>query len=98
MPRKYTIKKVTHKFFGPQGSPAIAVGQMRGDSLWINRLENGRVVETAKAVGTCAYHLTAYGEGTGPDSPLSQDSMQSAWRYMFGADVPAPVLCEVHSA
>ena len=93
----FTIKKATHKFFGAGGTPAIAVAQKRGDSLMINRLENGKVVERARAVGTCAGHLTGYGYGIAPREALSVDSMQGAWRYMFGVDAPLPLWCEVHT-
>lgn len=98
MRKPFTIHKPTHKFFGPEGSPAIAIGQMRGDVLYINRLHNGAVIEKTWAVGTCAYHLTGYGKGVdAAKEPLAGDSMQNAWRFTFGADAPAPVLCEMHT-
>lgn len=96
--RTFTIHKVTHKFFGPGGSPAIAVAQKRGDSVVLNRLDaSGNIIEKSWAVGSCASHLTGYGKGVAPHEALSVDSMQNAWRFTFGADVPIPAWCEVHS-
>jgi hypothetical protein len=96
MPRTYVIHKPTHKFFGPGGTPALAIGQKRGDLLILNRFDSaGNLVEKTWAVGTCAYHLTGYGEGVGPEMPLAHDSLQNAWRYTFGADVPLVDRCEV---
>lgn len=96
MGRTFTVHKVTHKFFGPNGTPAIAVAQKRGDTLMINRLESGQIVEKARAVGSCAYHLTGYGKGVPADDARQVASMQSAWRFMFGLDIPSPVTCEIH--
>lgn len=96
MPRVFNIHKPTHKFFAPSGTPAIAIGQLRGDYLMINRLDNGQVIEKARAVGSCAYHLTGYGEGVPADDARQVESMQGAWRFMFGADVPVPAYCETH--
>ena len=95
--KPFTVHKVTHKFFGPDGTPAIAIAQRRGNRVMINRLDNGRVVEKAIAVGICANHLTGYGAGVARDRALAQDSMQNAWRFTFGTDVPVPECCEVHS-
>ena len=96
MPRNIKIHKVTHKFFGDDGTPAIAVGQLRGDLLYINRFENGKLIEKTWAVGACADHLTGYGDGVSKDNPRAVESMLTAWRYTFGADVPMPAWCEVH--
>ena len=97
MPRTYTIHRPTHKFFGPGGTPALAIGQLRGDLLILNRFDGGgRVVEKTWAVGACAQHMTGYGTGVGPSEPLAQDQMQRAWRYTFGSDAPLAVSCEVH--
>jgi hypothetical protein len=94
--KPYTIHKPTHEWFAPHGAPAIAIGQKRGDTLMINRIDSaGNVCERARAVGTCADHLTGYGDGVALCEALSVESMQGAWRYMFGADIPAPVVCEV---
>jgi hypothetical protein len=97
MPRTYMIHKPTHKFFGPGGTPALAIGQKRGDTLILNRFDGaGKLVEKTWAVGMCAEHLTGYGTGVGPSEPLAQDQMQRAWRYTFGAAVPLVEWCEVH--
>jgi len=93
----FNIKKATHKFFGAGGTPAIAVAQKRGDYLMLNRLENGKVVERSYAIGACADYLTFYGRGVPPNESRRVESMQGAWRYMFGADVPLPLWCEVHT-
>ena len=91
---KYNIKKPTHKFFAAPGELAIAIGQMRGDRLYINRLDRGRVIETERAIGSCAYHLTGYGKGVPLTDTRAIQSMRGAWRYMFGSDVTAPIFCE----
>lgn len=92
----YTIHKPTHKWFAPSGTPAIAIGQLRGDFLMINRIDSaGNVCEKARAIGSCANHLTGYGAGVGIGEALSVDSMQNAWRFTFGADIEPPVTCEV---
>jgi hypothetical protein len=98
MPRKITIHKPTHKFFGPGGTPAMAIGQMRGDFLYLNRFDDaGKLVEKSWAVGSCAYHLTGYGKGVDVAAePLAGDQMERAWRYTFGTDVPSPTRCELH--
>lgn len=97
MPRKITIHKATHKFFTASGTLAIAVGQLRGDMLYLNRIDDaGQVVEKSWAVGTCAYHLTGYGKGIAPHEALSVESMQGAWAFTFGIDIPPPAFCEVH--
>ena len=97
MPRKITIHKPTHKFFGPGGTPALAIGQLRGDLLYLNRFDQaGNLIEKTWAVGTCAYHLSGYGKGVDVQKePLAGDQMQNAWRFTFGTDTPAPVLCEL---
>jgi hypothetical protein len=96
MPRAYLIHKPTHKFFGPGGNPALAVGQLRGSLLILNRFDrSGAVVEKSWAVGVCADHLTGYGHGVAAHEALSVDSMQRAWRYTFGPDVPEPAWCEI---
>lgn len=96
MTRKpYKIHKPTHKWFDHDGTPALCIGQMRGDVLYLNRYDKGgRIVEKTRAVGTCAEHLTGYGQGFGPDESAYVRRMQGAWAYMFGADVPAPIRCE----
>lgn len=96
MPRLITIHKPTHKFFAPSGTPAVAIGQLRGDMLYLNRIgPDGQVCEKSWAVGTCAYHLTGYGKGIQPHEALSVDSMQNAWAFTFGVDVPPPAFCEL---
>ena len=98
MPRKITIYKPTHKFFGPGGTPALAIGQLRGDLLYLNRFDaSGKLIEKSWAVGTCAHHLTGYGKGVKASETNSRhvSNFESAWRFTFGADIPAPVLCEV---
>ena len=93
---KYNIYKPTHKFFAAPGELAIAIGQLRGDSLYLNRLDSAcNVVETAKAIGSCTEHLTNYGKGVAITDTRAIESMRGAWRYMFG-DVPGPVFCELH--
>lgn len=87
--------KPTHRFFR-EGQPSpVACGQLRGDLLYLNRLDPaGEVLEKSWAVGTCAYHLSGYGTGVDvAKEPLAGDSMQSAWRFTFG-DAPAPDRCE----
>jgi hypothetical protein len=97
MPRAYTIHKPTHKFFGPGGTPALAIGQLRGDLLILNRFDAaGNVAQKTWAVGACARHLTGYRAGVSPSEPLAHDQMQRAWRYTFGTDVPLAEWCEVH--
>ena len=97
MPKTYVIHKPTHKWFGAGGSPALAIGQKRGDLLVLNRFdETGALVEKSWAVGICARHLTGHGAGVPADMALAVDSMQNAWRSRFGEDVPVPVMCEEH--
>lgn len=96
MPKVYTIHKPTHKFFGPNGTPAIAIAQKRGDFLMINRLENGKVIDRAWAVGSCANHLTGYGKGVPHFNRELVARMRAAWLYAFGPDVPVPAWCEKH--
>lgn len=96
MRKPFKIHKPTHKFFGASGSPAIAIGQMRGDVLYLNRYENGRLVQKTWAVGSACYHLTGYGTGVSKDAgPREKDAMQSAWIFTFGPDAPPPVWCEI---
>lgn len=94
MPRKITIHKPTHRWLDGENRTA-AVGQLRGDLLYLNRMDSaGAVIEKSWAVGTCAYHLTGYGKGVDVRSePLAGDQMQNAWRFTF--DALPPVLCEV---
>ena len=96
--RTFNIHKPTHKFFAPSGTPAIAIGQMRGDSLVINRIEGGKVSKKSWAIGSCADALTGYGQGVAADDAASVERMQGAWRFTFGADVPPPAFCESHNA
>lgn len=97
MPKPITIHKATHKWFTAPGTLAIAIGQLRGDLLYLNRIDvAGKVSEKTWAVGTCAYHLTGYGKGIAATEALSVDSMQSAWRFTFGADIAAPAFCEIN--
>lgn len=98
MPRNITIHKPTHKWFAPGRGMALAIGQLRGDMLHLNRIgSDGAVVEKSRAVGACARHMTGYGDGVGPSEPLAQDQMHNAWRYTFGADAPLPEWCERHT-
>ncbi len=97
MPRTFTIRKATHKWFAPSGTPAIAVGQLRGDTLYLNRIApDGSVTEKTWAVGSCAMHLTGYGKGIAASDARQVAAMQSAWAFTFGADTPAPAFCETH--
>lgn len=96
--RTFNIHKPTHKFFALSGTPAIAIGQMRGDCLVINRIEGGNVCEKSWAVGSCAYRLTGYGKGVEADDAASVERMQAAWRFKFGDDVPPPAFCETHKS
>lgn len=97
--RTFNIHKPTHKFFfAPNGTPALAMGQMRGDSLVLNLLDNGRVIEKTWAVGSCADHLTGYGKGVQAEDAVKVERMQSAWRFTFGPDIPAPAYCETNNA
>ena len=96
MARKITIHKPTHKFFAAPGELAIAIGQRRGDRLYLNRLDDcGNVIERTSSIGTCTDHLTGYGNGVPLTDTRAIQSMRGAWHYMFGYDVPAPVFCEV---
>lgn len=94
MPRSFTVHKPTHKFY--LGDRLLAVGQLRGDSLVLNRVNNeGEVFEKSWAVGTCAYHLTGYGQGVEPNEALALDHLQGAWAFTFGVDAPTPTQCNV---
>lgn len=95
MPRNITIHKPTHKFFGPKGSPAIAIAQVRGDFIYLNRFDDaGNLVEKTWAVGSCGFGLTNYGYGFEPDNAEAVERMRGAWSFTFGADVPFPLRCE----
>jgi len=94
--RKITIHKPTHKFFAAPGELAIAIGQLRGSTLYLNRFENGRLIEKTYAIESCARHMTNYGKGVRIDDSAAIQSMRSAWRYIFGSDCAAPVFCELH--
>lgn len=96
MARNITIHKPTHKWFGPNGTPAIAIGQLRGDRLYLNRFESGMLVEKISVIGSCAYRMTGYGKGVKRDDTNAHDAMQSAYEYAFGPDVTAPEWCERH--
>lgn len=76
----FTIRKPSHRFLNAAGV-TVALGQMRGDVLFLNRLELGAVVEKSFAVGSCGLALTMGG-----------DTMPGAWRFTFdGVPVPATV-------
>lgn len=93
---KFTIHKPTHKFFGAPGELALAIGQRRGDTLYLNRFDNaGNVIERTRAVGSCCDHLTGYGKGVAMTDASAIQTMRGAWRYVFGYDVPTPVFCEL---
>lgn len=93
--KAYYIRKPTHKFFGPSGTPALAIGQKRGDSLFLNRIgPGGEVIEKTYAIGSCANALTGFGEGVTPGEARKIESMRAAWAYTFGPEAPAPVTCE----
>ena len=97
MPRTFRIHKPTHRFH--DADRLLAIGQMRGDLLILNRFdENGDLIEKSWAVGTCAYHLTGYGQGVKPNEALSLDHMEGAWRFTFGVDPATPTRCEVVNA
>jgi hypothetical protein len=98
MPRTYTIHKPTHKFFGPDGSTVLAIGQLHEGLLTLHRFDgSGNLIEKAWADGSCAYHLTGYGKGVGDNAPgWARKSMQEAWQYKFGSDAPLVERCEVH--
>lgn len=94
MPKIYVVHKPTHRFLDRDGK-LLAVGQMRGDLLLLNRFDgNGSVTENTWAVGSCAYLMTGHGEGVASDNALKREYMESAWRFMFGADVSTPAACE----
>lgn len=96
MIRRITIHKPTHKFFAPHGTPAIAVGQLRGSTLYLNRIgPNGEVAEKAVAVESCARHLTGYGKGVASDNERAVRDMRAAWAFQFGDTEPLPAFCEV---
>ncbi len=101
MARAHTIHKPTHKWFGPHGTPAIAIGQLRGDRLYLNRFENGALVKKTSVIGSCADHMTGYGHGvekvkwdSGDVRKRAHDSMRSAYAFAFGPDVVLPEWCE----
>lgn len=103
MAKAYTIHKPTHKFFGINGTPAIAIGQLRGDRLYLNRFECGRLVEKTSVIGSCAYHLTGYGYGveqaqwdSGDVRKRTYDDMRNAYGFAFGYEVELPIRCEPH--
>ena len=101
MRRTITIHKPTHKWFGPNGTPAIAIGQLRGDRLYLNRFESGRLVEKVTVIGSAAMHMTGYGTGvdriswdSGEVRKRAYDDMRNAYFYAFGPDVTLPEWCE----
>lgn len=97
MARLITIHKATHKFFTAPGTLAIAVGQLRGNLLYINRIDSsGNVAEKSWAVGSAAYHLTGYGKGVAVHDVARVERMRNAWRYIFGDDIQSPAFCEIH--
>lgn len=97
MTRRITIHKPTHKWFNGAHPIAICIGQLRGSTLYMNRLDYcGNVVEKGWAVESAAMHLTGYGKGVSLLDPQGIQLMQGAWRFVFGYDVPAPTKCERH--
>ncbi len=90
MPREIRIHKPTHRFLDAAGA-VLAIGQLRGDLLYLNRGD-----EKSWAVGSCAYALTGYGEGVGDTAAerWRRERMAGAWHFTFGADAPAPAICE----
>lgn len=97
MTRKITIHKPTHCLYGESG--LIALVQTRGSFAYLNRIENGKVVDKTWAVETAVMDLTGYGTGVSRDgvSPAKErafENMRSAYLYVFGPDVELPVLCK----
>lgn len=92
--KAYTIHKPTHRWFSGAGA-LIAVGQLRGSFLVLNRFEDGVLVQKSWAVESCARHLTNYGKGLQTAQPCGAlDNMQGAWRFTFGDTGRVPVRCE----
>lgn len=91
----FTIHKPTHRFLD-RDRKVLAVGQMRGDLLYLNRLDNnGAVIEKTRSVGSCTYALTGYGTGVSPESgPRYASALANAWAFMFGRDEAFPAYVE----
>ena len=101
--KPFTIHKPTHKWFGINGTSAICIGQVRGDTVYLNRLECGKVVERSKAIGVTAEYLTGYGTGVDKVFPFcgqvrldARANMRFAYWHVFGDDVEMPDWCERH--
>lgn len=91
--KSYVIHKPTH-LFKNYNDQVIATGQKRGDSIVLNRFGGDTIIEKTWAVGACCDHLTGYGDGVaGVDGHIWQ-AMRSAWSYMFGDNVDAPLTVE----
>lgn len=95
MAKAQTVRTPTHKWFTAPGTLAIAIGRLHGQTLYINRLENGRVVEKRVAYAA-SFDLTGHGKGVSPYDGRRVSIMQGAWRYQFGPDAPLPAFCELH--
>jgi hypothetical protein len=93
--RKITIHKPTHKWFIAGNPIAICIGQLRGSTLYLNRIgTNGQVIEK-RVARAASWDLTGYGKGVAMGDLNAIARMQGAWHYMFG-DIPAPNFCERH--
>lgn len=75
--KTYTIHKPTHELINDQGT-LCGIIQLRGALAMIN-MTDGR---KTWAVGTCARHLTGYGNGTRDDS--SRRKLANALDFLFG--------------
>lgn len=91
--RTFKIHKPTHRFLAANGD-LIAIGQQRGDIVYLNRFDAGALVEKTYAVGSCADALTGYGKGVSADEPARLAAMQGAYKFTFGAEGPLPTFCE----
>lgn len=91
--RTFTIHKPTHTFHNVKGT-MIAIGQRRGDTMVLNRLDDaGVVIEKAWVVGSCFYAMTGFGDGVAADNVNYVANMNGAWLFAFGPDIPAPASC-----
>ncbi len=99
MTRAITIHKPSHKWFAAPGTLAIAIGQLRGKTLFLNRIDpsSGKVIEKSVAYAA-SYDLTGYGEGVPANNERRVAAMQGAWHYQFGDAAPLPAFCEKHAA
>lgn len=95
--RTFNIHKPTHKFFEDGNPIAIGLGQLRGSTLYLNRLDGcGRVIDKSRVINLTAEAATNYGEGVKRDDAQAVDAMRFAWAFAFGSDAEKPAFCERH--